>query len=382
MTVRLGLIFTFDMSVAEWEATGLLDREAALYGRMLASGACREIVWFTYGMSERKPAGRLPAGITVVGKPWFLPTKLGSLIYSVLLPLLRFRKVRRVDVIKTNQMKGAWTAVLAARLHRKPLHVRTGYTWTRLVAVRGKRGIFDHLAFPIERFVYRRADWSSVSSPSQKTEIAEKHGISADRITVLPNAIDTVRFHDAECPRDANRILYVGRLDREKGVLSLIQALAGLPHQLELCYGDAPIEHEARSLAAQQKVNVLFRGLVPNKDLPALMNEAALFVLPSLSENAPKALLEAMACGMCVLGSDVPGINDFIQDGITGVLSGTSPESLRNAITSLMKDPSRMRELGRSARRYVVENLSIEAALSRETDVIRTLTHSRKETHA
>jgi glycosyltransferase involved in cell wall biosynthesis len=108
-------------------------------------------------------------------------------------------------------------------------------------------------------------------------------------------------------------------------------------------------------------------GNVPHEALPRLLAECEVFVLPSLYEGLPKALLEAMATGIPVLTTKVQGSGPLIYHRATGWLcEDTSPESLRRGLEALLGDSRLRAQIGRSARRFVTEHFSMESVLARE----------------
>ncbi len=112
-------------------------------------------------------------------------------------------------------------------------------------------------------------------------------------------------------------IVFVGRLVAQKNVESLIDAMQGFDSELTIV-GDGPLRADLERRAAGLRVT--FAGVVPNENLPGLLNRHELFVLPSRYEGMPKVLLEAMACGLACVATDIPGNRDLIVDGESGLL--------------------------------------------------------------
>jgi glycosyltransferase involved in cell wall biosynthesis len=164
----------------------------------------------------------------------------------------------------------------------------------------------------------------------------------------------------------------VGRLSREKNLIALVEAVAGLSVSL-LLVGNGPQSQELAELSLQLNVPMNLAGNIPNHDLPALLNDADAFVLPSLYEGHPKALLEAMACGLPVIGSDVSGIRELIQHGENGLLCPPTAVGIREALEVLMADAALRSRLGKNARKFAVENFSLQKIVELEWTVLREL---------
>ena len=93
-----------------------------------------------------------------------------------------------------------------------------------------------------------------------------------------------------------DRIVYVGRLSKEKNLFNLLSALSTTGYQLDL-YGDGELKDSLQSRAQKLGIDAQFKGVVSNSKLPLILNRYNYFILPSISEGMPKALIEAMACG-------------------------------------------------------------------------------------
>jgi glycosyltransferase involved in cell wall biosynthesis len=95
--------------------------------------------------------------------------------------------------------------------------------------------------------------------------------------------------------------------------------------------------------------------------------------MPSLLEGHPKALLEAMACGLPVIATDVPGIREVIRHRTNGYLCGTSPLEIRSAIQDVLADPSLRERMGAKARDYVVQSCSMDKIMNLELELLHEL---------
>lgn len=185
-------------------------------------------------------------------------------------------------------------------------------------------------------------------------------GWPARQITHVPNFIDV----DAHTPQYSGEgFLYFGRLSKEKGVATLIEAAARAGVRLRIA-GTGPQEGELRDLAAARGCDVEFLGFVTGAALRETLCAARAIVLPSeWYENAPISLLEAFASGKPVIGADIGGIPEMIEPGETGYLypSGDA-EALAGQLSTVATLPaSRLAELGRAARLEVETQYHHEA---------------------
>ena len=362
--VPLVLFFTRFVSLATWEERGILDRELALYRELADRG--RRIAFVTYGgRGEHRHEHRLN-GIRVLANERGLPRR----VYAQALPLLHARTLARAGVLKTNQVYGGIAALRAARLYRRPLVARCGFLWTEVAdADHGPRDPRSRFVANRERLVLRGADVVTVTTERLAARVRDRHGVPADRIVVVPNFVDTRAFAPATDPPEPGSLAFVGRLSSEKNLHPLLEALSGLDGASLTLVGDGPLRSELESRAEALGVEARFLGRVSHKRLPAILTRSEAFVLPSLYEGHPKAAIEAMACGLPVIGTDVPGIRDLVRDGETGVLSGTGAEELRGAVERVLGDPGLRERLGREAC-AAAQELSLERIVDLEEEVL------------
>jgi len=363
----LALFFTCGVSLETWRSAGILSREMALYQRLRA--VFPEILLLTYGGDEdRRIAGQF--GCHALPKP----AGMDPFRYSFILPLVHRRELCRAAVLKTNQFDGAWSAVIARLLFGKPLVVRAGYLLSH-VAERGawsRKGRW--WVRNVERWSCRLADRVIVTADAMRRRLASRYGIPSQKVLVSPNFVDLDRFRPSEQTAAVpGRIGFVGRLEPEKNLDLLLDALAVLPGA-ELCVvGDGSLRRECEDKAARIGLRVRFLGTLPNEELPAFYRSCEVVVVPSLYEGHPKVVLEAMACGRAVVGTDVDGIRDVIDDGRTGLLAELSAEGVARTVARLRNDPRLAEGLGRNARARAQREFSLAAAAAREIDLYRRL---------
>lgn len=173
-------------------------------------------------------------------------------------------------------------------------------------------------------------------------------------IAYLPN----VFFPDRILPsRSAPgpRIVYAGRLTREKGVAAFLRAVRRIPADVRII-GSGPAEGELREIAANAPAaSIDFLGRLPFPELLAEIRAARFVVCPSeWYENSPYAVLEAFAAGKAVVAGRIGGLPELVRDGETGLLFEPCDEAgLEERLRKLVDDPAAAGRMGEAARRFV-----------------------------
>lgn len=362
------LFFTEGLSLSTWDHKGIFEREVALYRYLQNRGF--QVIFITYGGQNEITYEKRLNGIRILCNRWGLPRSWYIWLLIHFYPLLW----RGPLIFKSNQVKGAKVALLAAQRSGKPFIARCGYLLSFNMAQKyGYSSPQAQSARALEAYLFTRADRVVVTTPNMRQMVIENYKLSMDKVKVIPNYVDTNLFkpnpNNSRVPR---RICYIGRLVVEKNLFALLEAVKGLDVEL-LIIGDGNLKDKLITKAQNENIPVRFLGNQPNTVLPQYLNSSEIFILPSLYEGHPKALLEAMACGLPVIGTNVPGIRELIQHCETGYLCGTSPEEIRIAIQDVLNDRELRTRMGRNAREFVVENFSLEQIVEMEIDLLNSL---------
>lgn len=175
---------------------------------------------------------------------------------------------------------------------------------------------------------------------------------------VIPNAVDVERFETAT-PADlgpGTKILFVGRLDERKGfavAVGAFEQLAAERQDLRLVVaGEGPERTVVERLSPAVRERVTLLGAVPNPDLPPIHAACDVFVAPNVGgESFGIVLVEAMAAGMPVVATDIPGFTEVIRDGVDGLLvPPRDPRALAEGLVRVLDDPSLIARLSTAAR--------------------------------
>ncbi|MET3133204.1 glycogen(starch) synthase [Oxalobacteraceae bacterium GrIS 1.11] len=255
-------------------------------------------------------------------------------------------------------------------------------------------GVRYRLSRALENYALRRVDAVTTICEGLRGDI-QARGIPAQKITVIPNAVDLATFcedhvSDSQLRQELGLggqivIGFIGSFYAYEGLALLFHAM---PRMLEHCpslhlllVGGGPQEDELRALSAGLGIahKVTFAGRVPHQQVPRYYQLLDLLVYPRLPMRltelvTPLKPLEAMAQGRLVLASDVGGHRELIENGVTGVLfSAGNAVALTNAALDLLRKPDSWPALRQAARRYVEQDRNWGANVARYANVYQQL---------
>lgn len=378
--LHLVAFMTLNMSLKAWAQNGSLEREAALYRAIRPRLGAVTLVTYGDGEDIEIGAKALPDVEVICNRmglpaPWY---------QRYLKHFWAPRKLRGKPVmVRTNQMPGARLAADVAMAGGALFLARLGYLHSYNVEQRtGSASSAAALrACDEEKYAVDRADHVVVTTSRIRDMMIERYGILQGRISIVPNYVDGALFHPAlDKPRnDRLQLLYIGRLEAEKNPRMLIEAASRLTTPTDVVMiGDGPERAELEARATDLGVTLIMTGRLPNADLPARMHAADVFVAPSNYEGHPKALLEAMASGLAVVGADVPGIREVIRHEQTGLLCAKTVEGLTAALTQLADSETLRQGLGANAAAEVAATLLLDQVVARELDLYARLLQPEK----
>jgi glycosyltransferase involved in cell wall biosynthesis len=240
--------------------------------------------------------------------------------------------------------------------------------------------------YPIgmQRFVARRLDRVLTSSESSARQIVDDFGVRPGQVVNVWNGLDTDYFSpDEKTERSESELVCVGRAsDPNKGIKTLVQALARLPEHVTLTlvdndHPDNEIFKWARAASVIERLNVV--GRVPRDELLNLYRRASVVVVPSRYEGFGLPAAEAMACGTPVVACQAGALPEVMRVAKGGLLvPRDDPDALARGIRELLDDPERRSSLGRSARERVVEAFSWRPVAEATVRVYRDVLSERR----
>ncbi|ELZ13899.1 group 1 glycosyl transferase [Halovivax asiaticus JCM 14624] len=236
------------------------------------------------------------------------------------------------------------------------------------------------LALPVrvlERIGYSAADAVIAYTPGMAREL----GLERDSDTLFTNGaryVDTDRFRPTTPFDERDRTVgFVGRLDQEKGIHTLIQVARELPDDVTFRFvGDGALREQVETALADEieRGSVVVTGWVDHDEVPRELNALRLLVMPSEpTEGLPTTILESLACGTPVYASPVSGVPDVVRDGETGLhMDDREGDVIADTIVSAL-DGGRLPRMSQDGRSLIVREYDFDAAVDRYGQILHAL---------
>lgn len=291
----------------------------------------------------------------------------------------------RVDVVHAHQYTPFFYAITARLLCRRPsiLFMEHGRSFPDYP--RPKRMV-------VNRLLLERRDRVVGVGEAVRQALIHNEGIPPQKVAVVYNGIDLSAYSNGS-DRDTVRreigvgdrdlvILQVARLDPLKDHATAVHTLEYLvrrrPDARLVLVGEGPLLSKVQQLVAECNLsaNVHFLGL--RKDVGRLLSAADLFLLTSVTEGIPLAVIEAMAAGLPVVATRVGGTGEVVADGQTGLLAPAGdPEGLARSILRIAEDPALASQMGRRGRERAWAVFSEDQMLASYADLYREMRSTR-----
>lgn len=288
--------------------------------------------------------------------------------------ILTISRREHVDVIHANNLYFITTlaACLSKRMLSKPLvtTLQVGSTSELEGAERYFAEIYER---SLGKWVLKEAD--HIIAVSQAVMLyARSLGVATSRVSVVENSVDLRGYNGTESRMNPNgtvRVAFVGRLIKNKGPQYLVEAAPAIlresPNIEFLIVGEGPMLYELRERLAQLGILDHFRFLGYHAHF---LTQCDILVRPSLTEGMPLTVMEAMACGVPTVASDVGGTREILFHGETGYLiNPKNVEQLGRYVSRLANDPALRRRMGQRAKAYSESRPSWRDVALRTTEI-------------
>ncbi len=301
----------------------------------------------------------------------------GRLIHPFLAPLLFRRELGESHIYRVLGLflQSMIPSMIASLLYTKPVVATYQYRYSEFAKTEGKSPLITLLTRLKEKVGLLLATRVIVTTKDLEEHVRSE--VPEKEIWLIPNGVILDFFSETRKRRPrkgSNRnILFVGRLTKQKNLFSLLEAIQSMDRLTLTIVGEGPLHKELIDYSKELGLDVRFEGYVSHDRLREYYYDADVFVIPSLIEGHPKVLLEAMACRLPVVGTNVEGTNEIITHEYNGLLCDTNPESIGNAVKRLLEDREYAEKLGENARDLIAQEYDLTSLLARETNLMMDL---------
>ena len=320
-----------------------------------------------------RPGTELAHRAAAIGIPVHTFSMRGDFDPITIFQVFRLLKRERYQIILANMDKELRFAGIAARL-------------AGIRAVFPRRGV----DYPLKnkwhyRFVYNYLAWGIIANSQATKRALLRHApwLTGDRISVVYNGIAPCRFEgsprtdlrgELKIEQTAPVVGFVGQLDERKGIHTLLQAFeqvhAKVPSAVLVFVGEGPLDSYIRDWCHQHRLDSSVRLVGFRDDIPEVMKNIDMLVLPSLWEGFGIVLIEAMAAAKACVTTNVSSMPEIVMDGETGLVVPVSdPVALADAVIRLLTNPELLIKCGERGRQRVLEMFT----LSRKVDELESL---------
>lgn len=253
-----------------------------------------------------------------------------------------------------------------------------------LTSALGHRELLDRRTLQQVAFIDRLSDAVVVNCKAMRKHLMEDFSVPNDRIELCYNGVDTTEFYPAAAPKPpplADASIVIGTvcvLRPEKSLEVLQDAFAKVCHLIPgsklLIVGDGPERQKLLANSLRTGIHDASVFLPAVSSVAPLMRAMHIFVSSSRSEAFSNSILEAMACGCCVIGSRVGGTPELITDGESGLLfSPGDANELAEKLLYLVQNPAVRKRLGAAASEFATQKLNIQIAIARTMEIYTTI---------
>tara|TARA_A100001388_G_scaffold245131_1_gene203368 strand:+ start:993 stop:2102 length:1110 start_codon:yes stop_codon:yes gene_type:complete len=360
--VKVLLLFTHGISLNDWHDTGIINREIKFY-KKLNERYGFSFIFFTYGDSRDFKYAEKYNWLTIVPIYHYIP-KLSSNLKNILNVLLKSPKIFEennlfFDIIKTNQLQGAWLGIYSKIKFKKPLFIRTGYDlylFSKKDKKRKSKSIFYYvLTFLSLNF----SDIYTVSSTSDFEFIKKKYVFNKSKLKLRRNWI-VIKNDESEKEKTDNKILAVGRLEEQKDMKYLINVFNETEYVLDIV-GEGSLKSELTKISGN---NIRFFGRLNYDELIERYEDYRYYISSSDYEGNPKSLIEAMSRGCIAIVPNIPNYSEIVSHNENGILYSKEDDNLLEIIREL--DKSDLSKIIKNSKNYINTNYSIENSLDYE----------------
>ena len=306
-------------------------------------------------------------GIHVIGTKGLDIAGIRSLFFIIFgtIQLIKIIKKYKIDIIHGHYLfPSGLVAILASIFTKKKVYVTSH--GSDMFCLYHEHKFMQ----PVIKFILKKADFILVVSEALKKEILKLDIPNIEnKIKINWNTVDIEKFHpnnnyefkkELKIAENQPIILFIGNIIKRKNVTTLIEAKKLVQEDCTLVIvGDGPLLNSLKSKVEEENIaNVIFTG--SRGDIERIIPSSKLLILPSFSESFGLVLIESLACGKPVIGSNVGGIKEIITKDVGLLVEPSDCKALANAIDLILYDHEIYEKFQSNARKRAIDFSSIE----------------------
>ena len=365
-----------------WEATVVAPQHCYPPGNF-------ERTWERHSVERRNGAvvHRLWTWQPGSSDPSFVSRTAYYLLFAIHALLWTLVRGRRYDLYfcTTPPVFASLPALVASALFRKPLVVDVRDLWINAAIGLGfvqRRSLTTRLSRRYEELVMHRADRILTTTDEMSDRIRDDYpDLPADRLTVIPNGVDTEVFAPREGIEEERTVVYIGNVGHMMDFEAAVRSMQFVDEPLELrIVGDGDLRPETERLVDELDLGdrITVHDPIDREEVPTILSRAMIGIVPlkpisSLRYAVPIKTYEYMACKLPVVGTGEGAIESVVSDQETGVLVDDDPRAIADAFESLAGDPGRRVRLGENGYRCATEQYDRRVISRRLGEVLRSV---------
>ncbi|MBU1911911.1 MAG: glycosyltransferase family 4 protein [Candidatus Omnitrophica bacterium] len=380
---KISYFLSYAYSIAEGIESGSIDRTKKELGYL-----SRYYLIDVYSKDSNRFLAKLPSAFYMQNVRYFgIPfstsdrhldnarflRKISSILmlieYYFLLPFIYRKQLKSSSAAYICHVSGAFAAIMHKYLFNSKLKVIIKYSWNWSLFIKKDRNAIEQKIFSFFERVSLNGSDMILPATEEIREYIEKIIKKKKDIRMLPNWVDCDQFTVRNQQKEYD-IINVGRLAEQKNHLLLLESVKEYYEEYGvrlkiLIIGSGHLREKISGYARDNSLNVTIVDKVKNDMIAEYYNKSRIFVMPSLYEGHPKSLLEAMACGIPAIGTDVTGINSVIENNYNGLVCREGSGDIKEMMHLLITDIEKMRDLGKNARTYILANFSFNSIVEK-----------------
>jgi glycosyltransferase involved in cell wall biosynthesis len=362
------IILTTGMSLRKWQQLGIFSREIKYYHELSKISLPLTFISYSEDLIDEKSLLEDYENLDVIAVKRIFSNYKFKDLFSSIFPIIFLNFNFTPVFVRTNQFNGSWAGLILKLRYKIPLITRCGYIYSEHFSNTNKIIFKNYFVRLIEKLILKNSNHIIVTYSYARDLFVKNYNINKNKITIIGNSIDTNLFKHNNSEKKFD-IITIAKHTEQKNLINLCRAIISTNYSLLIIgKSNATITNKLIEL---NNGNIFFKENINNSDLPELLNSAKIFILPSLYEGNPKALLEAMSCGLPCIVSNIKEHKEFIIDEFNGLFCNLDDSSIKSSIKKLYNDSNLKEKLSINARKTILNRYSLNTNAKIEKNIIQ-----------